>query len=149
MNTSLLLSPAIGPTLSRRWARLLFGSIDHRSLALGKESSSFQDVHNALVGLYSDVVLVWTRRVNGSQKNFSLLAMLASLWCRSCHLGGSLIGHSTPKSMRGLAWFAKRILIQSLICVGVKCSRRLLFLVDVIHSLDHILCGSEIFSNSC
>ena len=58
MNTSLLLSPAIGPTLSRRWARLLFGSIDHRSLALGKESSSFQDVHNALVGLYSDVVLV-------------------------------------------------------------------------------------------
>jgi hypothetical protein len=74
--------------------------------------------------------------------------MLAPLWCRRCHLCGSLISHSTPQSLRGLASFAKRILIQSLICVGVKCSGRLLVFIDIIHSLDHILCGSEIFSDS-
>ena len=73
--------------------------------------------------------------------------MLAPLWCRVSYLGGPLISHSTPQSLRGLACLPKRILIQSLICVGVKSSGRLPLLIDIIDPLDHILCGSEIFSD--
>jgi hypothetical protein len=58
LNTSLLLDPTVYPSLSRGWARLLLGGVIHRSLALGKESSSFQDVHDALVWLDPDVVLI-------------------------------------------------------------------------------------------
>ncbi len=58
MNTSLLLSPGASPALSRGRARLLLGGVIHRSLTLGKESSSFQDVNDALVWLDPDVALV-------------------------------------------------------------------------------------------